>query len=492
MPSFKSFISLGSNINPVQNILAMMKALKNHPKLQITKISSLYETTPHGAGTIDSPNFLNVVVQLETDLDPHSLLGALQKIENDCQRQRIESNRNAPRTADLDILLYAPNLITTTTKPQYFAKKYAINTPMLTIPHPRMWERDFVMTPLLEVVDENEKSIITSRYRKEEKQRVLLTAAAGGDSLELSPKKNIVDARCLYGSLLVNKKKTIISGIVNATPDSFSDGGQDPIQLVDKLISQGAHSLDIGGESTRPGAKPITAQEEIDRVLPVIEYCHKNFPHIPLSIDTTKSVVAKHAIQAGVEIVNDVSGLRFDPEMIHVVAKSGVGLVLVHSVGDNLESMHNNSSNSSSTSSINRYGYVLIDDKYTNKCLECVSNGIPPWQITLDPGIGFGKTMEENAELLDFPFGFRLAELSLEKMSVMIGASRKRILKHISNGNDNYLDKHDWLQVRDIATAASTAIAVYAGADVIRVHDVVGNTIAARIAEKIRRSKWGY
>lgn len=245
----------------------------------------------------------------------------------------------------------------------------------------------------------------------------------------------------------------LLMGIVNITPDSFSDGGL--FQQVDaavehalRLTAEGADILDIGGESTRPGADPVTADEELKRVLPVIERLLGRAP-IPISIDTTKSVVARAALDAGADIVNDISGLTFDAEMIDICAASDCGVVCMHIQGDP-QTMQRNPT----------YVNVVqeVRDFLAERLVELERAGIDRARVVIDPGIGFGKTAEHNLELLS-----HIEELRALGRPVMIGHSRKRFLKTLLGRS---------LDERLSGTIGVSIAAASQRADVLRVHDV--------------------
>lgn len=251
-------------------------------------------------------------------------------------------------------------------------------------------------------------------------------------------------------------------GIVNVTPDSFSDGGQfldadAAIRHGRGLAAEGAHILDIGGESTRPGADPVELDEELRRVIPVIEQLSSLDARI--SIDTTKARVAREAIDSGASIVNDVSALRFDPELAAVVADAGVDLVLMHMLGEP-RTMQDDP----------RYDDVVSDVKafLEERLAHAVAEGVKEERIWLDPGIGFGKTVDHNVELIA-----RLDELVAIGRPVVFGASRKSFLAKLTGRQ---------VDERLAGTIATTIIAYQRGARVFRVHDVAPNLDALQVA----------
>ena len=264
------------------------------------------------------------------------------------------------------------------------------------------------------------------------------------------------------------KRKTLVMGIVNVTPDSFSDGGkffspEVAISHASKLITQGADIIDIGGESTRPGAEQVPESEELKRVIPVIEKIRTDNPTILISIDTTKASVAKHAVEAGADIINDVSGLSFDNNMIGIVESFNIPVVIMHMKG-NPQNMQLNPT----------YKDIVneILDFFKMKINTAIQSGINRSMIILDPGIGFGKTVEHNFELLS-----RLNEFNVLELPIMIGPSRKSFI-----GITLDLPPEDRVE----GTAAAVSAGVMNGASIVRVHDVKSMKRVVRIIEKVR------
>jgi len=259
-----------------------------------------------------------------------------------------------------------------------------------------------------------------------------------------------------------------IMGILNVTPDSFSDGGchvdpQTAIGHARAMAAAGATIIDIGGESTRPGAQPASADEELYRVMPVIEELTGD--NLLLSIDTSKAPVARAALEAGVRIVNDVTALRGDPEMAGVVAESSAGVVLMHMLGTP-RTMQNNPT----------YGDVIADIArfFQGRRQRALQAGIADAQIVFDPGIGFGKTVKHNLEILR-----RLGELRELGRPILVGPSRKSFIGEVLG-----LGVNDRLE----GTAAAVAAAGLAGASIVRVHDVQAMLRVARLSEAIRQT----
>jgi dihydropteroate synthase len=269
---------------------------------------------------------------------------------------------------------------------------------------------------------------------------------------------------------LTNADHTLVMGVVNATPDSFSDGGQwaEPraaIRRGFKLWDDGADLVDVGGESTRPGAEPVSAEEELDRVVPVVEALASH--GIVVSVDTSKPEVAAAAVAVGAEVVNDVTGLT-DPDMADLCDETGVGVVIMHMQG-----------NPRSMQSDPTYGDVVADVAafLRDRTAAAIERGIEASRIVVDPGIGFGKTFDHNLALLG-----AIDELG-GGQPVLVGTSRKSFLGTILEHAGRPSAPSD----RDTATAATVALAVAAGAAVVRVHNAAGAVDAARTADAIVR-----
>ncbi len=275
------------------------------------------------------------------------------------------------------------------------------------------------------------------------------------------------------------RARTYVMGILNVTPDSFSgDGllhGHDAVQAAlaqaRRFVEAGADILDVGGESTRPGAQPISAQEEAGRVVPVVRALAEAFPEVLISVDTYKASVAEAALQAGAGMVNDVWGLRADPEMAAVVARHGVPVVLMHnrSTPQNAEVRERLGG---------RYVGVAYDDLLADVKRELLHSvalahraGIPDERIILDPGIGFGKTVAQNLELVN-----RLDEIRALGFPVLLGVSRKSFIGYTLG-----LPPHERLE----GTAAAVAVGIVRGADIVRVHDVGFMVRVARMTDAI-------
>ncbi len=266
-------------------------------------------------------------------------------------------------------------------------------------------------------------------------------------------------------------KKTYIMGVLNVTPDSFSDGGlffneKKAVEHAHRLIEEGADIIDIGGESTRPGSEPVPVEEEIRRTIPVIKAISREIK-VPISIDTYKSEVAKHALDAGASIVNDISGLRFDPEMPKVVAEYGVPVIIMHIKGRPKDMQQ---------STVYEALIPEIMDYIRASILLARNFGILEDRIIIDPGIGFGKTFEHNLEIIK-----NLKEFTLLGRPVAVGVSRKAFIGKILGD----VPPSERLE----GTASAVAISIFNGANIIRVHDVKEMAKVAKVADAIKRCK---
>jgi dihydropteroate synthase len=269
--------------------------------------------------------------------------------------------------------------------------------------------------------------------------------------------------------------RTYLMGVLNFTPDSFSDGGlfnslERALNQARKMIESGADIIDIGGQSTRPGATEISLEEELDRVIPLISKMRSQqdiCETIPISIDTTRSEVAKAAIEAGADIINDISGAVFDEKMLSTVASLGVPLILMHIRGtpQNMQKFTDYQD--------------LIGEIYTfleERVKAAISSGISPENIIIDPGIGFAKTSEQNLEILR-----KIPQFQGLNCPILIGVSRKSFIGNILEQPDP--QKRVW------GTAAACVSAIVHYADILRVHDVKEMSDVTRVADAIWRTK---
>jgi dihydropteroate synthase len=265
-------------------------------------------------------------------------------------------------------------------------------------------------------------------------------------------------------------ERTLVMGILNVTPDSFSDGGEffdtgRAVERAEQMVAQGADILDVGGESTRPGGARVSVDEEIRRVVPVLSALAGRIA-VPISVDTTKASVARAALDAGAEVVNDISGLRFDPGLADEVARARAGLVLMHSRGE-IETLH----------ALPPVADIMLEvvESLRRSIAGAVRRGVPRDSLAVDPGIGFGKSQEQNVELVA-----RMDTLAHEfpDMPLLVGTSRKRFIGALLGGAP--------VEERLHGTMASVAAAVLRGASIVRVHDVRAAVETVRIADAIK------
>jgi dihydropteroate synthase len=271
------------------------------------------------------------------------------------------------------------------------------------------------------------------------------------------------------GSLTLGER-TLVMGVINTTPDSFSDGGEllDPQRAIDagvQMVDDGADLLDVGGESTRPGAQPLAAAEELGRVVPVIEGLTRRV-RVPVSVDTYKAAVAEAALSAGAVIVNDVSGLRYEPALAKVVARRRAAIVLMHTRGRSSD-MYQHAS----------YHDVLgeILDELRESIAFASGEGVSADQIVVDPGLGFAKEAAHSYEALA-----RVDELADIGRPILVGPSRKSFLARAVGASVPPRER-EW------ATAAAVTAAVLAGAHIVRVHAVKEMAQVVRVADEIRK-----
>jgi dihydropteroate synthase len=270
-------------------------------------------------------------------------------------------------------------------------------------------------------------------------------------------------------------KRTYLMGVLNVTPDSFSDGGdfntiESALSQADSMVKSGVDIIDIGGQSTRPGAAEISLEEEIDRVIPVVQMLRQKadiFASVPISVDTTRAQVARAAVEAGADIVNDISGATFDSKMLSTVAQLQVPIILMHIRGT-----------PQTMQKLTDYGDLIgeIGDFLESRIAVAVAAGIDKSQIILDPGIGFAKTYSQNLEILRQLPKFRGLDCP-----ILVGVSRKSFIGHILNQPE--------AKQRIWGTAAACTSAIANSVDILRVHDVREMHDVCLVADAIFRNQ---
>jgi dihydropteroate synthase len=272
-------------------------------------------------------------------------------------------------------------------------------------------------------------------------------------------------------------RRTCIMGVVNVTPDSFSDGGrfydaEAAVAQGERLAAEGADLIDIGGESTRPFSEPVAIEEEIRRVVPVVAALAARV-RIPISVDTTKAEVARRALESGAAMINDISALRFDPDLAGVGAEFGVPVVLMHMRGE-----------PRSMQVAPHYDEPVTDIRgfLGEAAAAAERQGIPRERLIVDPGIGFGKTPEHNLQLIR-----RLQEFAALGLPILVGPSRKSFIRRLVKP-DGAKDIPPSLPVVETGTQAAVAAAVLNGAHIVRVHDVANTAATVKVVDAIMNS----
>lgn len=493
-PVQTAYIAFGSNQgNQLQNIDTALKHLDLHPNITLQSTSSLYVLKP--MYHTDQADFYNGVARITCkNMTPHELLKFLKEIEYKHLAREKEFD-NGPRTIDLDIIFYG---------------NATVNTSDLTVPHKLMLERTFVLQPLCELVAPDYIHPVTAEPVHDHLRKLLATipdpsVQESSELLLVVPGNGKHHLTFSHNS----KKATLIMGIFNATPDSFSDGGrrfelskEEIVKAVLKLKEDGANIIDVGGVSTRPGSKEPSADEELARVVPVIEAIRstRELDDIFISVDTYRAVVADAVLEKGADIINDISMGTFDSGLFAVVAKHGCGYIMSHTRGT-----------PATMSKLTEYGpsdELLVEyqiDLYhgllapeaepvvNGVCRElaaqlqiAMEQGVRKWQVIIDPGIGFAKTVSQNLTLLrrartlkqyaqnDLKLGIYT---SFHGLAVLVGTSRKKLLGTIT-GRENASE-------RMIPTAASVVASVQQNTDIVRVHDVAEVKEAVQTADAI-------
>ncbi|CAL4950221.1 unnamed protein product [Urochloa decumbens] len=460
-------IAMGSNVGDRVSTFDRALQLMKSSGVSITRHANLYETAP--AYVTDQPRFLNSAIRGTTRLDPHELLKKLKEIEKEIGR--TSGIRYGPRPIDLDILLYGNS---------------QINSETLIVPHERIHERPFVLAPLVDLLGVSGDDGTETSWHS-------LSKCSGG-FFELWNKlggESIIGTECIKRVLPIGNclldwcERTLVMGVLNLTPDSFSDGGkfqqvEAAISQAKLLISEGADIIDIGAQSTRPFAKRLSPNEELERLIPVLDVITK-IPEMEgkfLSVDTFYAEVASEAVKRGVHMINDVSGGQLDPKILKVAAELRVPYVAMHMRGD-----------PSTMQSEQNLQYDDVCKEVASELYahvrEAELSGIPLWRIILDPGIGFSKKSKHNLEVI---MGLKSIRREMGKMSIgashvpiLLGPSRKRFLGEICNRADPV--------ERDVATVAAVTAGILNGANIVRVHNAAYGADAAKVCDALHKGK---
>ncbi|KAF8455029.1 Dihydropteroate synthase-like protein [Kalaharituber pfeilii] len=449
----RAFIAFGSNIGDRFEWIRGAVAQLDRRGHTVRKSSSLYESKP--MYYLDQPEFLNGVCEIETKLSPMSLLKELKDIEDTMGRKK--TIEKGPRNIDLDILLY---------------DQLVMDSEELTIPHKLMLEREFVLRPLCDIAPMFAHPLTSTSFR------VHLQSLPPSTTAHQPPLRTYVPLAKSIPILdpLDPHRRTLLMAVLNLTPDSFSDGGKhfgDPSSVastVREFISAGADIIDIGGQSTRPGASDIGVKEELNRVIPAIEHIRTAGIDIPISVDTFRAEVAARAIAAGADIINDISAGMLDEQILSVAASTGVPIVLTHTRGT-----------PQTMNSLASYKDIIqeVGEELEARVDEALAKGVRRWQIVLDPGLGFAKNMKQNLEVIKRLDRLRDRE-RLRGLPWLLGPSRKRFIGAVTGVADPL--KRGW------GTAGAVAGCIAGGADIVRVHDVQEMSKVIAMADSIWRS----
>ena len=483
-----AFIALGSNLGKrFENFLRCSKLIEEKAFGKILKTSQIYESPCMNENyeIMEKENkFINAVIKFETSLKPLDLLKACKEIEFHFKR-KPKTNYYEQREIDIDILTYNNDSIDL---------KDTESNLTLNIPHPRLYERLFVLKPLLDI-DINLK-IIDSRTQKLISVKTILNNLINQkyfrevvnfipdnvnfyDKLSMMNKVFFLNSSRQTEKYFDVSKKTLLMATINCTPDSFSIGWMKEINHLDKIIEYLVKNIekidivDIGGESTRPGAMCIEPLEELNRIYPLIEKIKANetLKDVPISIDTRKSLVAKEVVKLGVDIINDVSACRYDPEMIDVISDNNLPYICMHSRATP-DKMLNKEFLSYSHDVMKEVNKELEDSINEIKIKRDKKSNILDWNVIVDPGLGFSKNTEHNFELIR-----NLNEMKQNFSNIiLIGHSKKKFIREILNVDVNKTLPGD-------IVVANTAISK--GANIIRVHDVENIGLAVKISDKI-------
>ncbi|KAM9903935.1 hypothetical protein OXX69_007756 [Metschnikowia pulcherrima] len=495
------YVAFGSNQgDQIANISRALQLLEEYPQIAVKSTSSLYVSKP--MYYTEQPDFYNGAALLSvTNMTPHELLDVLKKIEY-AELGRVKTFENCPRPIDLDIVLFARKTVT---------------SPDLVIPHKAMLDRTFVLQPLCELLPPDFTHPVTAEPVHKHLSS-LLSAVADTDVQE-SSKLVSVTPGTRGRRLRANhdgSSPSVVMAIFNATPDSFSDGGDKLALSKEEVVAEalamkqaGATIIDVGGVSTRPGSSEPSSEEELARVLPVVEAirAEPKLDDVLVSVDTYRATVAEAVLATGADIINDISMGLYEPEIFSVVARSGCGYVMNHTRGTPATmSQFTEYGPAESTADGTLVEYHIDETSgvlpvlpaaernlVDGICRELAAqlnvaaqHGVRKWQVILDPGIGFAKNMSQNLAIIRHARRFKkYAQIdsvshsytSFHGMAMLMGASRKGFLGTLTGQKD--------ASRRVISSTAAAVACVQQGADIVRVHDVQETTEALQVADAV-------
>jgi dihydropteroate synthase/2-amino-4-hydroxy-6-hydroxymethyldihydropteridine diphosphokinase len=447
------YLGLGTNLaNRALNLRRAVQGVASFVAIQT--VSAVYQTPPWDDS--DQPHYFNLCLAGATTLSPEQLLRAVKALEQRLGRR--PTYHWGPRLIDIDILLY---------------DDLVLREEGLELPHPGVAERPFVLGPLAELDPE-----LTHPQNKLTVSEMLLAADTG--NLERLGSLDDLGWQLLTPFLWGGR--TYVMGILNVTPDSFSGDGlmkrEDRVAAAvaqaEQFVAEGADIIDIGGESSRPGSVPISAEQEMERILPVIQAVRRAVA-VPISVDSYRAEVAAAALDNGADWLNDIWGLRMDRTLGQLAAARGCPLILMH-----------NRSQPKDVTQEERLGGRYVGVEYSDLITDIIAElqesvdlalnaGVKPEQIIIDPGIGFGKTVAQNLQLIR-----ELDQFKALGYPILLGSSRKSFIGYTLD-----LPPEERLE----GTAATIAIGIDRGADIIRVHDVKAMSRVARMTDSLVRGE---
>lgn len=476
----EAVVAVGSNVGDrVGAVRDAVRLLSRERGVEVSRTAQLYTSRPMYVEA--QPEFLNTAALVTTTLPPLALLDALHRVEAAVGRDRgpAAAARNGPRRIDLDLVLYADR---------------DVREPRLTVPHPRAAERLFVLEPLADLgldgaLGERARSLGYWRHLRRLRREA---DPAGGDCARVWPAGGRGEGCAL---LRLGGPRTHVMAVMNATPDSFSDGGRlgggaEAVRArAAELVAAGADVLDVGGESTRPGAPEVCELEEAARVVPAVEAVRSHpdpaVARVPLSVDTRRAAVARAAVAAGATAVNDVSGGAHDPDMRAAVAAMGVPLVAMHSRGTPRTMQlpeHTDYARDGGVAAGVRAG---LEELFAR----AAAAGVPAWDVALDPGVGFAKTPAQSAELLRDLRACVPAGGPASRAALLVGPSRKGFIGELVGRRRGGEPPAPADPLRAWGTAAAVCAAVAGGADVVRVHDAAEMAAVLAVADALLKPR---